>query len=58
VRSNDSPDVRVKAFDEHEESVYSVAWSACDPFVFISVSYDGRVVLNHVPSTEKYRLLL
>ena len=34
-----------------------MAWSACDPFVFVSVSYDGRVVINHVPSTEKYKIL-
>lgn len=50
--------MKVRTFDEHEESVYSVAWSACDPFVFMSVSYDGRVVLNHVPQTEKYKILL
>lgn len=56
--SNDTPDVKVRSFDEHEESVYGVAWSACDPFVFVSVSYDGRVVLNHVPQTEKYKILL
>jgi EARP and GARP complex-interacting protein 1 len=54
----DSPDVKVRSYDDHEESVYSVAWSAADPFVFVSVSYDGRVVLNHVPSTEKYKVLL
>ena len=46
------------SFDEHEESVYSVAWSACDAWVFASLSYDGRVVINHVPSTEKYKILL
>ena len=51
-------DVRVRAFDEHEESVYATAWSACDAWVFVSLSYDGRVVLNHVPSTEKYKILL
>lgn len=56
--SKPDADVRVRAFDEHEESVYSVAWSACDAWVFVSLSYDGRVVLNHVPSTEKYKILL
>jgi WD40 repeat protein len=55
---HDSPDLRVKAFQDHEESVYSVAWSACDPFLFASVSYDGRVCFNAVPPSEKYKVLL
>ncbi len=49
---------RVKAFEEHEESVYGVAWSACDPFLFASVSYEGRVTVNAVPPSEKYKILL
>ena len=55
---HDSPDVRVKAFEEHEESVYGVAWSACDPFLFASVSYEGRVTVNAMPPSEKYKILL
>ena len=34
------------------------AWSCYDAWVFASLSYDGRVVMNHVPSTEKYKILL
>lgn len=49
---------QVRTFDEHEESVYSLAWSASDAWVLASLSYDGQVVLNHVPSTEKYKILL
>ncbi|CAG8588800.1 1020_t:CDS:2, partial [Acaulospora morrowiae] len=42
----------VRTYDQHEDSVYSVAWSACDPWVFCSLSYDGRAVINRVPSEE------
>eukprot|EP00640_Fibrocapsa_japonica_P003246 CAMPEP_0113935906 /NCGR_PEP_ID=MMETSP1339-20121228/2935_1 /TAXON_ID=94617 /ORGANISM="Fibrocapsa japonica" /LENGTH=337 /DNA_ID=CAMNT_0000938199 /DNA_START=363 /DNA_END=1376 /DNA_ORIENTATION=+ /assembly_acc=CAM_ASM_000762 len=55
---SDAADAKIRSFDEHEESVYSVAWSGCDAWVFASLSYDGRVILNHVPSTEKYKILL
>lgn len=48
----------VKSYDEHEDSVYSVAWSACDAWVFASLSYDGRLAVNHVPPAEKYKILL
>ncbi|KAF0699462.1 Aste57867_9969 [Aphanomyces stellatus] len=54
----DIGDAKIKSFEEHEDSVYSVAWGSVDSWVFVSVSYDGRVVLNQVPSTEKYRILL
>ena len=52
-----SPDVRVSRF-EGPESLYDVAWGAADAWVFVSVSYNGVVVLNHVPSKEKYKILL
>ena len=51
-------DVLVSSFNEHEESVYSVAWSMADAWTFASLSFDGRMVINHVPSTEKYKILL
>eukprot|EP00752_Nemacystus_decipiens_P016171 g14464.t1 len=54
----EAADIRVRTFDEHEDSVYSLAWSASDAWVLASLSYDGLVVLNHVPSTEKYKILL
>lgn len=79
--------------DQHEESVYKVAWSPADAWIYCSLSYDGRygylcltfiiilfstsfafllldnvltfvfcllyrVIVNHVPSTEKYKILL
>lgn len=51
-------DTVVQVFEEHEDSVYAVEWSSTDPWVFASLSYDGRLVINHVPRTEKYRILL
>jgi WD40 repeat protein len=50
-------DTLVQSIDEHEESVYSVAWSACNSWVFGSVSYDGRVLIHHVKSSERLKIL-
>jgi WD40 repeat protein len=47
----------LKAYDQHEDSVYSVAWSPSDIWVFASLSYDGRVVINRVPTSEKFKIL-
>jgi hypothetical protein len=46
----------IASFNEHEDSVYSVAWG--DAWVFGSLSYDGKFVVNQVPSAEKYSILL
>ena len=48
----------IHKFDDHEESVYGLEWSACDAWVFASLSHDGRVVFNRVPQSEKYKILL
>lgn len=37
----------LKKYNEHDESIYSVAWSG---WWFASASWDGRVVVNRVPS--------
>ncbi len=37
-------------------SVYAAEWSVSVPWVFASVSYDGRVVINHVPQKTKYKI--
>jgi len=54
----DSGDGIIRSYTEHEESIYSVAWSACDAWVFASLDCSGRLAINHVPSTEKYKILL
>jgi len=51
-------DSKIRRFTDHEESVYSLTWSSCDAWVFASLSYDGRVVVNRVPAAEKYKILL
>jgi len=45
-------------YDEHEDSVYACEWSTADPWIFASLSYDGRLVINRVPRVEKYKILL
>ena len=52
------PDGLLAEFDEHEDSVYAVAWSTIDPWVFASLSYDGRFVINRVPNDIKFKILL
>ena len=51
-------DGKVHTFDEHEDSVYGLSWSPVDPWIFTTLSYDGRVVVNHVPKQVKYRVQL
>jgi hypothetical protein len=48
----------VQKYDQHEDSVYSVAWSTADPWIFASLSYDGRLVVNRVPNQHKYKIIL
>jgi hypothetical protein len=38
--------------------VYGLAWSAADPWLFASMSYDGRLVVNKVPKNIKYKILI
>ena len=47
----------IRTYDEHEESVYACEWSASDSWVFASLSYDGRVILNKTPQSVKYNIL-
>lgn len=46
---NGGPDQLAASFSDFEDSVYGLAWSAIDPWVFASLSYDGRVVVEVVP---------
>ena len=52
-----APNVRV-ARHELPDSIYAASWSAADAWVYLIVGYDGKAVLNHVPSKEKYKILL
>jgi EARP and GARP complex-interacting protein 1 len=55
--SSEGPNVRVSQY-EHMDSVNAIAWGAADAWIYLSASHDGKVVLNHVPSKEKYKILL
>eukprot|EP00760_Papus_ankaliazontas_P006599 PhM_4_TR13102/c0_g1_i1/m.65095 len=48
----------VKVCRDFEDSIYSVAWSACSPWVFLGVSYNGKVIAHTIPKELKYRILL
>lgn len=39
----------IKAYDEHQDSVYACSWSLTDAWVFASLSYDGKLVVRTVP---------
>jgi len=52
-----APNVRV-ARHEQTESVYGATWGAADAWMYMTLAYDGKVALHHVPSKEKYKILL
>jgi len=58
VPASKEEDALIKCYDEHEDSVYSVTWSAASAWIFASVSYRGSVIINIVPNEEKYKILL
>lgn len=45
----------IQVYDDHEDSVYAVEWSSADFWTFASLSYDGRLVINKVPRSIKYK---
>eukprot|EP00210_Caulerpa_lentillifera_P009141 g8715.t1 len=53
-----SGDEQTTRFTDHDESVYCVDWSQVDEWTFASLSYDGRIAVNKVPSETKYRILI
>ncbi|KAF8819475.1 WD domain, G-beta repeat-containing protein [Cardiosporidium cionae] len=56
--TQDTSSSLISTHDEHEDSVYEVIWSKNDSWCFASLSHDGRIAINHVPSSEKYSILL
>ncbi|XP_021902585.1 WD repeat-containing protein DWA2 [Carica papaya] len=52
--SVESPRRRVNplltSYSDYEDSVYGLAWSSREPWIFASLSYDGRVVVESVKS--------
>ncbi|KAJ1815063.1 Protein tssc1 [Coemansia sp. RSA 2599] len=58
IGSGQATDGLVAQFDDHETSVYAARWSHADPWIFASLSFNGRMVINSVPREEKYKILL
>uniref|UniRef100_A0A915C5J8 Protein TSSC1 n=1 Tax=Parascaris univalens TaxID=6257 RepID=A0A915C5J8_PARUN len=50
-------DERLEKVEEHEDSVYACAWASNDPWVFASLSFDGRVIVSRVKRRHKYAIL-
>jgi WD40 repeat protein len=58
-KSSSKPgDQLVRSYDHFDDSVYECAWSYADPWIFASLSYDGKVAVDFVPKSEKYKILL
>jgi len=47
----------LQTFDQHEDSVYAAEWSNIDPWIFASISHDGRVLISKVPKQFKYEII-
>ncbi|KAJ4962345.1 hypothetical protein NE237_022284 [Protea cynaroides] len=43
-------DPLLNSYSDYEDSVYGLAWSSREPWIFASLSYDGRVVVESVKS--------
>lgn len=52
-----APDIRV-ARHECSDAAADTAWCVSDPWLYAALSCDGDVVVHHVPSKEKYKILL
>jgi WD40 repeat protein len=40
------------------EAIYAAKWAASEAWMYATVSWDGTMALHHVPSKEKYKILL
>lgn len=49
-------DAVINVYEEHDDSVYAVEW-ATDPWIFASLGYESRLVINKVPKSEKLNIL-
>jgi WD40 repeat protein len=53
-----SADHHVRSYVDHEDGITGLAWSAGgNQFLFATLSYDGRVIINKVPDNEVKALL-
>jgi len=47
----------IKSYEEHEDSVYAISW-ATSGWIFASLSYQGRLVVNTVPTEFSDAIML
>ncbi|CAK9169051.1 unnamed protein product, partial [Ilex paraguariensis] len=47
-------DPLLNSYSDYEDSVYGLAWSSREPWIFASLSYDGRVA-SYVITVSKQR---
>ncbi|TKY75312.1 WD repeat-containing protein DWA2 [Spatholobus suberectus] len=41
-------DPLLNTYSDYEDSIYGLTWSSREPWIFASLSYDGRVVVESV----------
>lgn len=46
----------LNVYEEHDDSVYAAEWLT-DPWIFASLGYESRLVINKVPKAEKFNIL-
>lgn len=46
----------INVYEEHDDSVYAAEW-ATDPWIFASLGFESRLVINKVPKVEKFNIL-
>lgn len=46
----------INIYEEHDDSVYATEW-ATDPWIFASLGFESRLVINKVPKSEKFNIL-
>lgn len=54
--SREQCDEVIKVYEDHDDSVYAAEW-ATDPWIFASLGYESRLVINKVPKAEKLNIL-
>lgn len=46
----------ISVYEEHDDTVYATEW-ATDPWIFASLGFESRLVINRVPKEEKFNIL-
>mmetsp|Transcript_15235 Transcript_15235/g.48618 ORF Transcript_15235/g.48618 Transcript_15235/m.48618 type:complete len:400 (+) Transcript_15235:21-1220(+) len=52
------PDAVLQTCGMHSEAVYAATWSAAEPWIFATASYDGTVAVHQVAEEEKDHILM